>query len=108
MAFEECLAPHAEMRAPKGLRGGAGLAEICYLPRKCLSIDSEVIDGTTLIVRIESRAEAAAYAWIYSDGSLVLDTASRRHQKCSCLSSQRGRLHSVDRLRRPRWRNHRP
>jgi hypothetical protein len=77
MAFEECLAPHAEMRAPKGLRGGAGLAEICHLPRKCLSIDSEVIDGTTLIVRIESRAEAAAYAWIYSDGSLVLDTASR-------------------------------
>jgi hypothetical protein len=65
MALEECLAPHAEMRAPKGLRGGAGLAEICYLPRKCLSIDSEVIDGTTLIVRIESRAEAAACAWIY-------------------------------------------
>ena len=38
-------------------------------------------------------------------GRTPLSTTKRRRQRSSFLYSQRGRLRSVDRLRRPRWRN---
>ena len=38
-------------------------------------------------------------------GRMSLSATSHRHPRCSYQPSPRGRLHYVDRLRRPRWRN---
>ena len=54
------------------------------------------------------EAQIVIESWRRTTRSSLTCRHSRRHQKCSCLPSQRGRLRSIDRLRRPRWRNRRP
>lgn len=66
----------------------------------------ELLDGEIFYICAKSGSLSKAGGATITRSARTLRLATHHpHRRCSCPRSQRGRLRSVDRLRRPRWRN---
>ena len=67
----------------------------------------ELARSSTPSEKLRSSSKAGGAITIRS-GRMPRSATSHQHQSCSCPPSPRGRLRSVNLLRRPRWRNGHP
>jgi transposase InsO family protein len=80
-----------------------------YIESLNARLRDELLNGEIFYTLREPRSSSrVGDATTTRSGPTPQSDTRHLHQRCSCPHSPRGRLRSVDRLRRPRWRNGQP